>query len=102
MTRALVSTGRIAPLLRRWLEEDGERTQRTLAALARVPERRIYAILSSEQESIRFDTADRLLCGMRAVEEWHLSLADLYEQSQPAAHVAKSRRRHGGSQHLTA
>jgi hypothetical protein len=82
---SLVPTERIAPLLRRWLDEDDDRTRRTLAAASHVPERRIYAILSGEQESVRFDTADRLLCGMRLVHEWHLSLADLYEQVVPPA-----------------
>jgi plasmid maintenance system antidote protein VapI len=91
MIPALVPTSRVAPLLRDWLDAREERTQRTLAAATGVPERRIYAILTGEQESVQFHTADRLLCGIGATEQWHLALADVYE-SEPQALEAEQPR----------
>ena len=91
MIPALIPTDRLAPLLLDWIDEDEGRTRRVLSELSCVPERRIYAVLSGEQRFVQFDTADRLLCGMDVVEEWHLSLADLYDA--PPANGGRATRR---------
>ena len=93
MIPALIPTERLAPLLLDWIDEDEGRTRRVLSGLSGVPERRIYAVLSGEQRFVRVDTADRLLCGMDVVEEWHLSLADLYDAPNRDGEEATGRRR---------
>lgn len=92
MIPALIPTERLGPLLLDWIDEDEGRTRRVLSELSGVPERRIYAVLSGEQRFVQFDTADRLLCGMDVVEEWHLSLADLYSATDADGAKATARR----------
>lgn len=53
-----------------------------LAHRSGVPQRRISGILndSNETPNVTFDTADKLLCGMDMVDEWHDRLASYYEE----------------------
>lgn len=55
--------------------------QAALAHRSGVPTRRISGILNDTlgHPNVTFDTADRLLCGMDMVNEWHDRLSSYYE-----------------------
>lgn len=71
----MISTERLLPLLRPWVE------RHSIAALALesgVSGRQVTRILRGTVPFIRFETADALLCAVDRVDAWHGELADLY------------------------
>ena len=80
-TLARIPAQRIAAVIRDWIASGEDRHVSHVARQAGVSPRRIDTILRGEQQHVTFGFADRVLCALDLVEEWHISLADIYEMS---------------------
>ena len=94
--KSVVPMSALRPLMEEWLarqttdETSGKLggslyRDTAIVKLAResgMDRRRITGILrgtTREQENVSFDTADRLLCAMQMNAEWHIRLAEFYD-----------------------
>ena len=102
--KSIVPCDALAPLIREWLTRNGYSIEPKwcendqcggLAALSfssKVPTRRLTAILneaSRDSVNVSFDVADRLLCAMHMVGEWHHSLKEYYQDEIEVAPYEK-------------
>lgn len=59
-----------------------------LTRLSGVSERALRSLLRGYGLSVRFDTADRLLCAIGRVDLWHSELADIYHADETGVMAA--------------
>ena len=104
--RSVVPIDAIRPLMEEWMSRqetdvaygsenrnDGMLFRDTpvqkLARETGLPVRKITGILRGTllgQKNIDFDTADKLLCGMQMNAEWHIRLAEFYDDIDVASY----------------